>query len=217
MESRALARAWALSGGDLGTPGVAEDFCAGIVSPLQELPGHLGVFGVIDRDRSRLVGISFWETAEAMAASWGYTARVVDEELDLSQLEMEGPSTYEVHFSHFHQAPGRPRVIMVDRPLARISVVSGGTITDPSMLAVLQSHFARSVELPGCVGLMLLVDAAEDRVLGVSFWADQRSMDRTAKLSAETVASFTGAAGGVVADVADYEVLVIAPMARQVH
>jgi len=216
-DERPVGRMWAMTGGDLGTPGVAEAFCERIIGPIQQRPGLAGVFGLVDRSRARVVGISFWEDREAMAASWSGTTATADAVFDLSTVVTEGPYGYEVVFSKFHQAPGRAWVTTIDRPVARFGVLEGGTVADPPMLDVFTAHFRQVVDLPGCVGMMLLADPENARILAVTFWVDERHLERTEALSADVVASFVDAAGARATEFGYYEVVMIEPMSRRVH
>lgn len=216
---RPVARVWQMSGGDLGEPSFAKAYCADVVPMLEELPGYLGQFVLLDPDREVLRGMSFWEDEAAREGSTVVVARIVDALLRLSSATFQGPWNYDVVANDFRGILGRASQRReIDHLLVRSGTFQGGDMADPAVIAVLKKHLTTAVApTPGCVGSLLLSDPSRPAALGASFWTDPDAAQRTLAHGAEALEIIASSTGSRSSSIGIWEVLVNRPMARSVR
>lgn len=193
--SPVYARVWQMQGGDLDDPGFAETYCAEVVPRLNDLPGLVGLSVLLDRGRKALLGLSFWDSAEAREGSAVVVGRILGALLGLSSAELGGPWVYDVVHSGLRGVLAQPTQLgEADDLLVRVVTLEGGEIAEPSTVTVLTRHLSADVALlPGCVGTLLLRDADRSAVLAASFWSGARAAERAAALSEGSARSIVAA------------------------
>lgn len=68
-----------------------------IVPQLQTVPGFVGVLSLVERTTGRSLGITFWETEEAMRASEAEANRLRGDISDAAGSEIRSVERYEVN------------------------------------------------------------------------------------------------------------------------
>lgn len=201
-----------MAGGDVAVPGVAELFCAEIMPPLATLPGYLGAFVFLDRERSIMRGVSLWDSRQALMSSWDFVSWVADATVGLASVELGGPDAYDVTYSGFPVIPGGVQVSSVAGLTARVSILEGGLVAHPPLLAVQRAYFHDLVSMAGCVGSLLLSDPAGPRLLGVTFWATREHEERSSGLAARSIQDVATATAATFHGLGRYDVLVLEPV-----
>lgn len=209
-----VARTWRMTGPGLGEPGVAEELCEAAMARLADIAHALGAIVLVNRPLHRMRVVSIVDSRRDEVSAEDILDRVREVLPPSDAYELGGPWSYDVAFSSFTEFPGRAQVSAIDQPLARVTVGVGGTLAYPAVVDVLRDHTANGLQFPGCVGAMLLCNTLDARVIGASFWADQRSVDRTAEVSAEAFRTISTSTGASIQGSSVDEVLYIRPMPR---
>lgn len=212
VTSGLVARAWRASGAMIAEPGRIERFCTQIKPLLAAMPGYHGAFVLLDREHGVARGLSIWDDVETMTGSWPTVVGRAEDAFGRNRLDWSAPSAFSVVYSSFPVVSGMALVNGVERPLARVSVVEGGSVSDPAVLGVLASYAGDVTAMPGCLAGLLLSSTEGPRVVGVSFWADQRSVDRTAAMAADASGAVPASTGSTFTDGSIYEALVVDPV-----
>lgn len=203
-----LVRGWTMTGEVIGVAGVAENFCRAARSELTEAIGCQGGFVLVDRGRGILRGLSLWTSHEALERSWPTIEVAAAATVGQSQVVLDGPHVLELAYARLHSPSGRARLLEVEPSLARVTVLEGGSVATPAVVEDLVAYSRSVSDLPGCQAALLLCAPERHQVIGVTFWADQRSVDRTDAVADRTSHAVPIATGSTLRDAATYDVLV---------
>lgn len=159
---------------------------------IEAAPGNKGVAAVTGAD-GVLIGLSYWESAEAEAASRRSLAALRDE----AAATAGGTASVEV----YELAVARRISVPAPGALARIVRVH----TDPARLDGAIAHYRDRVlplllDLPGLCSVQLLVDRASGKAVGISGWEDEVAAEKALHALDEVRAEAEAAIGAPVAE-----------------
>ena len=159
------------------------------VSAGSEIPGALGLFMLVDRSAGKALGISLFESEDAIRAAEPEFERMgneVPEELRGKRVSVE---TFEVAL---HEVSGEPGA-------ARISSFSGDpTKVDEIIRSGAEEILPEIRTIDGWKGILMLVDRATGATRAITLWESQGAMsasetqatamrERTAETAGETI------------------------------
>ena len=199
-----VARMWRLTGGDLHDPAVADAFCAEVVPRLKPFPGYLGVLVLVDRAHRVLVGLNYWESAQAELGSRHFGASASHAMRGLSSSEFEGPWTWDVLGADF-------RGVLAQE--SQMSEVGGLVLREDRCPVedVAPAQLTRSVEAMAsaaeCTGTLALRGRELPELVVMSLWVGGTGAQAAADLPATAGACSTTVSGPA------YDVVVHQPMA----
>ena len=154
-----------------------------------EVPDALGMFMLVDRDAGKALGISIFESEEAIRAAEPVFERMADEIPEELRGKRVSVETFEVAIHDVSDEPGA----------ARISTFSG----DPAKIDEIIRTGAEEIlpeirAIDGWKGILMLVDRATGATRAITLWESQSAMsasetqatamrERTAETAGETI------------------------------
>ena len=154
-----------------------------------EIPDALGMFMLVDRNAGKALGISIFDSEDAIRAAEPVFERMGDEVPEELRGKRVSVETFEVAL---HEVSGDPAA-------ARISVFSG----DPAKVDEIIRTGAEEIlpeirTIDGWKGILMLVDRATGATQAITLWESQGAMsasetqatamrERTAKTAGETI------------------------------
>ncbi|WP_395694254.1 hypothetical protein [Nocardioides sp.] len=137
----------------------------------------------------------------------------------LAGVELGGPWDVDIAFSWLNALALRvDRSTDVQSLCVRLARLEGGDAAEPHLVDRLRRHSSDSVApMPGCVGVLLLVEPDVPATTAATFWTDATSAARTDRGSEEVRAAVVASVAHTSTSSGIFEVLVSRPMTRLVR
>lgn len=208
-----VARVVTLSGGDLAVRAVVEAVRDEIAPRLDEVPGFLGMYGLLDPVGNVGHSVQLWRDQVAFDESAAAVESVNDAVSQLANAVEITTRRYELVYHHPHPDVHGLRPSWETHPAARLVTVEGGDLTDPEVLETMVTYQATYLpSVPGCLSALLLLDRERPTLLGLSVWTDATSAERTVEKTAQLARDIAAATHGVTGSAHVYQLMVSVPM-----
>lgn len=179
-EQNPVARVWRLSDGDLTDPAVEQVLRTMTLPRAEEVPGFLGMQVPVDADGTGLHGAAYWGDPEAERSSRDFGRTALGALQGLTTATLEGPSVVEVLLSRF-QGSLSPALPVADLTTVLVCTrrLVGPEAGEPQVTAALTAELLADLDLPGCVGVLVVRPPEAAAVVAQTFWetAPTRTLD----------------------------------------
>ena len=162
-----------------------------------ELPDAKGALMLIDRQAGRSLGITFFESEEAIRAAEPVFERMGDEIPEEKRGRRVSVDVYEVARFEGGEGAGAARVSSLEGPPERID--EGIRFADENVMP-------RAKELPGWKGYVFLVDRSSGRARLIALWETAQALQRTEDAADSLRQDAAAGSGQTISGVDRYEV-----------
>jgi heme-degrading monooxygenase HmoA len=162
-----------------------------------ELPDAQALLMLVDRENARSLGITFFESKEAIRQAEPAFERMGDEIPEETRGRRTSVSVYEVVLQEVETGARAARVSRVDGDPKRV---------DEATRESRETILPRAREMAGWKGVLSLADRKTGRAVLITLWDSQESMQASEQRADELRRASTEAGGGTIAGVERYEV-----------
>jgi hypothetical protein len=163
----------------------------------KELPDALGMYLLIDRAAGKSLGISIFESEDAIRAAEPAFERMGDEVPEELRGKRVSVDTYEVAI---HEVSGEPAA-------ARLSILSGDPAKlDDGIRAAVDDVLPEIREVDGWKGIIMLVDRTTGASKAITLWESQAAMSASEGQATAMRQRTADAAGETITAVERYDV-----------
>lgn len=214
--ARPVVRAWTLTGDVVADRAALTDLRRAVTEHVEQMPGYLGKYLLVDASRSEMLGLSLWEDAEAREASEAAVARLAAERRT-EGAEAMVEARYDVVVSRPEPSFAGVASPAAEPPrrVARVINLEGGDLGQDAVIEALATYAVNFVALaPGCVSTFVAVDRSRPAVLAMSLWASAEAEQRSAGSNSPLVQSVVELTHATGSRIQVYDVLAARPMLR---